>query len=316
MTASAFHAGELALQRRAGTAGRMALAGPRLIRDHLPAQHREFFALLPFLLLGLVDAAGHPRIGLVAGAPGFAHSPDERLLRIDALPSALDPTAPLLRVGACIGLLGIQQHTRRRNRMNGRVVQLDASGFTVRVDQSFGNCPRYIQAREPQFEPRVLPAALEHGEGVDAAAARAIAAADTFFIASAHPQAGQGGSPLHGVDVSHRGGKPGFVLVEGDRLSVPDFAGNGYFNTLGNLLLEPRCALLFVDPATGTPTWIAAQAEVVDAPAQAARFAGAQRLLHLRAHSFARVTGGLPLRWGPAVPAPELAATGEWAGPA
>ena len=54
-----------------------------------------------------------------------------------------------------------------------------------------------------------------------------------------------------GLDVSHRGGPPGFVRVDGDVLTIPDYRGNRYFNTLGNLLLEPRAALLFVDFARG-----------------------------------------------------------------
>ena len=42
------------------------------------------------------------------------------------------------------------------------------------------------------------------------------------------------------MDISHRGGRPGFVRVDGDVLTIPDFRGNRYFNTLSNLLLEQR----------------------------------------------------------------------------
>ena len=50
-----------------------------------------------------------------------------------------------------------------------------------------------------------------------------------------------------GLDMSHRGGEAGFLRLEGQVLSVPDYPGSRYFNTLGNLLLEPRAALLMVD---------------------------------------------------------------------
>jgi hypothetical protein len=308
MDTAPFHAGELALQREAGVAERLAAFGSRVIRDHLPEQHQAFFPLLPFLLLAVPDDAGRPLIGLVAGAPGFAHAPDARSLRIDALPLAFDPTAGWLREGAAIGLLGIEQHTRRRNRLNGRVVQVDRQGFTVQVGQSFGNCPRYIQARRAQFVPAALQPQVVRGESLDAPAAAALAAADTFFIASAHPQAGRADEPSHGVDVSHRGGRPGFVHVDGDLLTVPDFAGNNYFNTLGNLVLQPRCQLLVLGAEDGAMTWVAADARVVQDATALAAVPGAQRLLQLRVRAFQRVLGGLPLHWGPVTMAPELVA--------
>ena len=60
MTAPTFHAGERAVQERVGVAARMAEFGPRVIRDFMPDQHREFFAQLPFVIAGTKDAAGQP----------------------------------------------------------------------------------------------------------------------------------------------------------------------------------------------------------------------------------------------------------------
>ena len=64
------------------------------------------------------------------------------------------------------------------------------------------------------------------------------------------PLSGRRGA-AYGADISHRGGRPGFVRVDGDVLTIPDFRGNRYFNTLGNLIAEPRASLLFVDFETG-----------------------------------------------------------------
>ena len=61
---------------------------------------------------------------------------------------------------------------------------------------------------------------------------------DTFFVASYADDGDD--AARRGVDVSHRGGRPGFVQVDGDVLTIPDFAGNFHFNTLGNLLVNPR----------------------------------------------------------------------------
>ena len=123
-----------------------------------------------------------------------------------------DPLYGALHAGAEIGVLGIESHTRRRNRVNGRVSEADAAGFRFQVEQSFGNCPKYITERVARYvapspqEPRSQrSASLSHE------AQRWIAAADTFFIATGYR--GEGESETFGMDASHRGGPPGFVRV-------------------------------------------------------------------------------------------------------
>ena len=49
------------------------------------------------------------------------------------------------------------------------------------------------------------------------------------------------------VDVSHRGGTPGFVKVDKSGvLTVPDYRGNNFFSTLGNIYLNNRAGLTFI----------------------------------------------------------------------
>lgn len=314
VTAPTFHEGELAWQERAGARERLAQAGPRVIRDHMPDQHRDFFAQLPFLVAGTVDAQGQPWASVLAGPPGFVDSPGPRQLLVRAQPFPHDPLAETLGTGSPIGLLGIEPHTRRRNRVNGHVVRRDEVGFAVHVDQSFGNCPKYIQARKPEFVARGGAAPTAHRlDALDEPARALIARADTFFIATAHPLAARSDTPAFGVDVSHRGGKPGFVRVDGNSsLTVPDFLGNFFFNTLGNLALNPRCGLLFMDFESGDLLYLAARGEVVAQGPELAAFAGAQRLLRLQVVSALRVSGVLPLRWSVAELSPALAATGSW----
>lgn len=311
----AFHAGEQALQARVGLRERMAAVGTVVMRDHMPEQHRTFFTQLPFIVVGSVDAAGQPWASVLAAPPGFVGSPDDKTLTVQALPLQADPLHGNLRVGASLGLLGIEPHTRRRNRMNGTVSAMDGQGFTVQVAQSFGNCPKYIQAREPVYVPSATGAApaVHRAAGLDAAARTLLSQTDTLFIASAHTGA-QAGSmhPAHGVDVSHRGGKPGFVRVEGDTLTVPDFSGNFFFNTLGNLAVNPRAGLLVKDYATGDLLYLAVEAQIIWDGPQVDRFAGAQRLLRLHVTHMLRTPGALPLRWGAAQLSPALDATGEW----
>lgn len=309
---NAFHAGEQALQARAGVQAQMAQIGPRVMRDHMPDQHREFFGLLPFVVVGSVDAQGQPWASVLAGAPGFMVSPDPTHLQVRAQPLPHDPLNTTLHEGASLGLLGIQPHTRRRNRMNG-TARLEDGGFVVEVGQSFGNCPKYIQAREPVWLPGAPAGHLAHeGPGLDEASRQLIRAADTFFIATAHPQAASGGEARHGVDVSHRGGPPGFVKLDGDVLTVPDFMGNHFFNTLGNIAVHPAAGLLFMDFDRGDLLYLAVQARVLWDGAELASFDGALRLLRMQVTHVRRVQGALPLRWGPAENAPQLAGLGPW----
>jgi predicted pyridoxine 5'-phosphate oxidase superfamily flavin-nucleotide-binding protein len=220
-------------------------AGRAAIRPFMPEQHRAFFPLLPYLFTATLDRAGAPVASMLWGHPGFVHSPDPTTLRIDALPATDDPAASGFAAGQPVGLLGLDLTTRRRNRANGRIAAI-ADGITVAVEQSFGNCAQYIQTRTPALHMRAHQAA-EPLSALDDAARRVIETADTFFVAS-RSRSGIGDG---GLDVSHRGGPPGFVAVRGDTLVVPDFRGNRFFNTLGNLLGDPRAGLLFVDFATG-----------------------------------------------------------------
>jgi uncharacterized protein len=235
-----FHPDELAAQILSGYG---ALAGAP-IRDQMPDQHRTFFEGLPYLFVGGLEEGGAPLATILTGTPGFVRSPDPQTLVIRALPAAADPAAPGIAVGSDIALLGIDLATRRRNRANGTVVAKDEESFTVHIEQSFGNCPQYIQRRSVEQATRT-PGQLEELHGLDAAARTLVSSADTFFIASRSRSSIQ---EVGRVDISHRGGLPGFVSIASDGgLIVPDYRGNRYFNTLGNLLGDPRATLLFMD---------------------------------------------------------------------
>ena len=314
-----FHAGERLLQARAGVRERLAEIGDRVIRDHMPLQHRELFRELPTLLVGSVDAQRRPWASMLVGKPGFVSDPDARTLHVAALPGPDDPLHEHLALGAPLGLLGLQPQTRRRNRMNGHVAALDAGGFTVAVDQSFGNCPQYIQARTPAWSDAsgvAVPAhAAERGGTTLGDAAKALVReADTFFIATAAPA--DGGARSGGVDVSHRGGKPGFVRIDetpqGTQLTFPDFRGNFFFNTLGNIVAHPFAGLLFVDHTSGDTLQLSGRALVIEGGAEVLGFAGAQRLVRIAVDRSVWRRGALPLRWSAPQQAPQLAATGAW----
>ena len=313
---SVFHLGEQSMQQRAGVRAQMEARGAQLIRPMLPQQHRDFFAQLPLLFVGSIDATGQPWASVLAGPPGFVASPDPQLLSVTTMLSEADPLRTTLRDEAPLGLLGLEPHTRRRNRANGTVIQHSPTGFSLRVKESFGNCPKYIHAREPTWRGNdgapVSKAVLRLNQ-LDFSMQQMVARADTFFIASAFVEAGTADAHSTSVDVSHRGGKPGFVRIDSPtQLTVPDFVGNNFFNTLGNLLQHPRAGLLFVDYERGDLLYVAAQAQVIETGSDLDAFAGARRLLQFQITQAVLARAALPIAWGAASLSPVLAATGSW----
>lgn len=309
-----WHAGEKAIQQKVGVAERMEAVGQRAVRDFMPDQHRDFYAQIPFIVTGSVDRSGDAWATLLAGRPGFIASPTPNSLAIDARPDPTDPASEGMRDGDAVGLLGIELHTRRRNRANGilRATSDGALGFDL--EQSFGNCPQYIQLRDFSFvrEPREpFTGEVEQSTALDQAARDMIKAADTFFVASYAER-----EDRREVDVSHRGGKAGFVRVGDDgRLTIPDFAGNLFFNTLGNILLNGKAGLVFVDFETGDMLQLSGDAEVMLDSPEIAAFQGAERLWRFRARRVVRRRGALPLRWTFRADgwSPNALMTGDWA---
>lgn len=314
---SPFHAGELAVQEAAGVRDEAARLGP-MFRPAMPDAHRAFFERLPFVVVGSVDADGQVWASLLAGKPGFIHSPDPETLMIFARPHAQDPLASAMREGASLGLLGIELEARRRVRVNGHVHEVGTHGFSLAVDQSFGNCPKYITPRKPlaKSDAPAATATLEGAQLSDRALA-CIANADTCFIASASAANTPEGTRSEGVDVSHRGGPRGFVQTSNagsnaapsthaaTRLLMPDYPGNNAFNTLGNLARYPRAGLAFPDFANGDVLLLTCDTELLFAGATAspdtaddlARFPGAERAVAFTVRSGLYFQGPMPFHW-------------------
>ena len=156
---SPFHAGERAIQRRSGVRERAERAGRRRILDRLSDEQREFFRRLPLVFAGSLDAVGRPWASVLVGRPGFAASPDPKTLTLRTTPIYGDRLAGNLHEEAPIGLLGIEYHTRRRNRLNGTISRISEGLIEITVGQAFGNCPQYIQARDYELLPGVMRSA-------------------------------------------------------------------------------------------------------------------------------------------------------------
>lgn len=269
-----FHDGELDVQRRAGSADMARKVGGG-IGEAIPAAAAHFLAERRMLFAGAADARRRWWATAFTGDPGFAQVRDERTLDLRASLRGDDPLRAELRSGSAIGLLAIDFATRRRMRLNGSVVESGDNLLRVRSEQVYGNCPKYIQRRVLESDAGARAgAAAESRRGTSLTPAQQawIAAADTFFIATAHPESG--------ADVSHRGGNPGFLRVlDRHTLLWPDYAGNRMYQTLGNLSVQPDAGLLFLDFDSGAALHLSGEAAVLWGDARTAEFAGAERLL-------------------------------------
>jgi predicted pyridoxine 5'-phosphate oxidase superfamily flavin-nucleotide-binding protein len=305
-----WHAGETRLQRSVGVEARMSEIGRKVIRDHLIDQHREFYPLLPMVVLGAVDKKGDAWATLRAGRPGFLYAADPYRLRATLARETADPAEAGMEDGQEIALLGIDLGTRRRNRLNG-TLHRHADGFNLSVSESFGNCPKYIQMRDVSFirDPTQLTSAPPRvGSTLDDAARALIEQADTFFVASYFEDNGK-----RRVDVSHRGGQAGFVHIASDGwLTIPDFLGNRFFSTLGNIVLNQKTGLTFIDFASGGLLQLTGDAEILFDHASNLSLKGAERYWRFRPRLVVWRPDALPIRYEMTEWSPFSLATGTW----
>ena len=251
----------------------------------------KFIQEQPLLILSSVDDLGRAWASVLYGEPGFMTVVDERTLHIDSLPEQGDPLHHNLLDGRDIGLLLIDFATRRRLRLNGKLTR-ELDGFSVRTNQVYPNCPRYIQAREWQFADEVkrIAPVVESTAVLNEELQQLIRQADTFFIASYHSESG--------ADISHRGGFGGFVQVVDEKtLLWPEYNGNGMFNTLGNISENSRAGLLFIDFESGGTLQLTGTATIVWEEERVAAMPGAERLVAYELEQALVSTHGGMLHW-------------------
>ena len=79
--------------------------------------------------------------------------------------------------------------------------------------------------------------------------------------------------------------------------SSPDYSGNRMFQTLGNLAVNPRTGLLFVNWETGSALQLSGRAQIVwDAQALRSR-PGAERLVEVTVDAVREHERAMPARW-------------------
>lgn len=295
---SPFHKGELAIQKMYSASEKMELVGAKMIRDFMPQQHQDFFSKLQFVVLGYSDQAGNAWVSLLTNETGVLDIVDDKTLQLNFQPLLGDPLNCLLDQQPTLGLLGIELATRRRNRLSVKVEKQNKQGLLLTLRQSFGNCPQFITPRDFYFlasqslqEPSISPLSCFDLRAIDL-----IKNCDTFFVSSFITD--KHGDASEGADVSHRGGKPGFIRIDSEhQLTIPDYRGNIYFNTFGNFRENGRAGLLFIDFENGHMLSVSGQAEVLWKSDDIHHFEGAQCLWSFRIQQGLWLNNSLNIRW-------------------
>lgn len=239
---SQYHSGEREAQRLAGDQD-IADSREGMVRPAIPRQVFDWLTEQSLLAIATRDAKGHLWTTVVPAKPGFLHADaNGSHLWIDrTMPSSVLAN---LKGDNHVGLLAIDLVSRQRMRINGTATALP-SGLHVSVQETFFNCPKYITRRVAQPSDTSSAPTQHDGDHLLAEHLQLLSETDVLFLATTHPE--------RGLDVSHRGGDPGFVqLLPDGRIRIPDYAGNSLFNSLGNLLVDPRIALAIPNLKTGT----------------------------------------------------------------
>ncbi len=292
-----FHEGELQVQQRAGELEEGRRNG-RVLADSIMKGALKFVSQQPMVVFGSVDDEQNVWASVLFGQPGFVTAPDERRVEFDLSRAGVnehDPFWKNIQHDPQIGALFLELATRRRLRINGTVAHPAFDRLTLDVAECYPNCPKYIQRRHVQVESandaESASRQLLEGESLGDDQSALIAASDTLFVASAHPQ--------RGVDASHRGGPPGFVEVVDERtLRIPDYVGNSMFNTLGNFTVNPRAGLVFLDFEWNRTLQLTGRAEILwNREDTAGRTGGTQRFWTFRIDRWRESETHAGLRW-------------------
>jgi predicted pyridoxine 5'-phosphate oxidase superfamily flavin-nucleotide-binding protein len=132
---------------------------------------------------------------------------------------------------------------------------------------------------QDQFDSRRIADRLEQvtlHDAFDDGDAEMINNAEMFFLATADAD----GFP----DVSYKGGLPGFVRVIDEKTLVfPHYDGNGMFKSLGNIVVNPKVGLLFIDWEYPNRMRVQGTASVSGDDPLLAEFPGAQLMIRVTA---------------------------------
>jgi hypothetical protein len=199
----------------------------------------EFVRVADLIFLAVQDDAEELRFIAVSGKAPLIEVSGGRSIRFPGL------TVPVNGGQILAGGLAISLAQLRRARVNGMLVQ-DPLGWTLEAHEAFTNCRKYVAPSIAVDDaPRYGPSDADVLPIDDGWLARVVGTAETSFLASISPD----GQP----DVSHRGGRPGFLRFDpaAARLEWDEYVGDGMLKSAGNVRATGSVTLLVLDIASG-----------------------------------------------------------------
>ncbi|KAF8648100.1 hypothetical protein AX16_006409 [Volvariella volvacea WC 439] len=280
-----WHRGELSIHRKLKWDKDPAIKSLYMyIEGDLPGdQGRWHSTNLPFLPIVTLDSSGRPWGSILAGRdarPGFIRYPRYSTLSVDA---KLWPGDPLHETAKTYGLkemlvagLGIDFAHRRRIKIAGKITKLNKDDDFVKMDfnvnESIGNCPKYINIRDlvphtnttSQIAYRKLD--MDENDRLPEEVTKFVLKSDTVFLGTTYQAKDDSEArfyPSH-LGFNQRGGLPGFVRVsvsDGRTVYLPDYSGNRFMTSLGNIEATPYASLTFIDFVTGDILYLTGDAK-------------------------------------------------------
>ncbi len=252
--------GELYVQERADVVEDASRVS-RIIKNSADGFAQDFIETQLFCFISSMDGEGSVWTSMLAGKqPGFARviTPNKLFFSQDKFHRFSDDILHSNIVNnPSVGILFIDLTTRRRQRLNGSLYSRE-DGLHLEIEQSFVNCPKYIQLRtlENSHSLTISEVGIEKGLSILPARLKDIIEnSDTFYLGTA----GKNKS----LDTSHRGGNSGFVkFIKDDTLRIPDYSGNNMFISLGNIHEYPEASLLFLDDESRSILQLQGEAEL------------------------------------------------------
>jgi len=271
-----WHDGEIKMQQL--------MKVPNLDNPTVPAlspQLANHLKVAPLIAIGTLDKQDRPWTTLWGGEKGLARSLGGGVAGIRTpVTGRYDPVVEELvgkqatgevvkevGEGRMVSGLTIDLETRKRTKLYGRMIAAALSSredevtgseesvaeiqLVLKIEQSLGNCPKYLNSKHivPTF---ARPELISDGPHLPQRALDLIAKADLFFLSSSRPD--------QDMDTNHRGGPPGFLRVVSPgyestsstaSIAWPEYSGNRFYQSIGNLLLNPLCGLCVPDFETG-----------------------------------------------------------------
>lgn len=200
----------------------------------LPASYGHRITAAQLLALGTLDDRGRPWTTLWGGDAGAVAKPiAEDVLGVRSKVDVVDD--PVIRAlwggereikegevlqpgiegrGKTVSGLAIDLRTRDRVKIGGKMIAgavttMDGNGggelqIAVKVEESLGNCPKYVNKKDVGEREAVVKGRVERGLPLSEDAVAVVRQADMVFLST-----GNGES----MDTNHRGGSRGFVRV-------------------------------------------------------------------------------------------------------